>query len=128
MKTNRPKTILLVDDEPNIIELYGALLAKAGFTIISATNGPDAIKLAAARRPDLILLDFSMPGMNGAEVVAKLKANPETKDIAVVFISAVGDPNFTDADVQAAQNLGSTDFIRKGMTNEEFVAKVKTYL
>ncbi len=120
--------ILLIDDEQDILDLYGATLKNAGFETITATNGPDGLKLAKEKKPGLILLDFKMPEMDGVEVLERLRKDPDTKDLRVVFVSAFGDPIISKTDSIVAQELTGVDFMRKGLGLEEFVTKVKSYL
>ena len=83
------KTILLVDDEPDILQVLKSGLKVLGFTVITAANGNDAIISAMEQRPDLIVLDILMPGMDGGEVARKLQEIPETKNIPVIFLTGM---------------------------------------
>jgi CheY-like chemotaxis protein len=83
--------ILVVDDEPSILKLVTATLEPRGYEIITAGSGIDALVYAKSKKPDLILLDIMMPHMDGNEVRKRLHADPETKDIPIVHLSAVGD-------------------------------------
>ena len=86
-----PKTILVVDDEPSILRLIRATLEPKGYEVLTADNGMEAISLAKLKKPDLILLDIMMPGMDGNEVRHRLAKDDATKDIPVAHLSAVGD-------------------------------------
>lgn len=79
-------------------------------------------------KPDLILLDLKMPVMDGIETLTRLKENPETKDIRVVFLTAFSDPVFVGIDQKLAKDAGAIDFIKKGIDLNEVVEKVKGYL
>ena len=79
--------ILIVDDEQDALSILEKELAGRGYSVISADNGHDAINLAKSEYPDLIILDLWMPGMDGAEVDAKLKGDLKTRDIPVIFLS-----------------------------------------
>jgi CheY-like chemotaxis protein len=83
--------ILVVDDEPSILRLVTATLEPRGYEIITAESGIDALVYAKSKKPDLILLDIMMPHMDGNEVRKRLAADPQTKDIPVIHLSAVGD-------------------------------------
>lgn len=83
--------ILVVDDEPSILKLVTATLEARGHEIITADCGIDAIVYAKSKKPDLILLDIMMPNMDGNEVRKRLHADPATKEIPIVHLSAVGD-------------------------------------
>jgi CheY-like chemotaxis protein len=93
-----------------------------------ASSGPEGLKLIQEKRPDLILLDVKMPEMDGIDVFDKIKNNPDTKDIKIVFLSAFGDPNIIDLDINAAKEIGAIDFIRKGISLNELVTKIKQYI
>ena len=83
------KNILIVDDEPDILQVLSCGLAALGLSVTSINNGRDAIKLAIEKQPDLIILDVLMPGMDGGEVARELKNHPETKDIPVLFLTGM---------------------------------------
>ena len=83
------KTILLVDDEPDILQVLKGGLKVLGFTVTTAANGNDAIIAAIEQRPDLIVLDVLMPDMDGGEVARKLQEIPETKNIPVIFLTGM---------------------------------------
>ncbi len=120
--------ILLVDDEEDIISIYKTKLEKAGFEIITATEGVQALQLAIKRHPDLILMDMKMPIMDGITAQLKLKENPATKDVRVVFLTAFSDPAHPEAYGQETREIGAIDFIRKGIGLDELVTKVRGYL
>ncbi|MBF0097240.1 MAG: response regulator [Magnetococcales bacterium] len=115
-------TILLVDDEDANLELLNGLL-KDDYTLLSAKNGPKAISLAG-QKPDLILLDIMMPGMDGYEVCRRLKAKEQTRDIPIIFIASKRE--MTD-EIDGLQ-LGASDYIAKPLTPLEVKARVKAYL
>ena len=83
------KKILIVDDENDVLILLKKGLTVKGYFVITATNGEDAIVLARSKHPDLIILDVLMPGMDGPEVDAKLKEDPKTKDIPIMFLTGL---------------------------------------
>jgi len=122
------KKILVVDDEQDMLDLYGAVLKSADFDVTTALNGPEGIKQAKALHPDLVLLDFKMPDMDGIEVLGKLKEDPATKDVRIVFFSAFGDRSVNLIDEQAAKEIGALAFIQKGIGNDELVQKIKQIL
>lgn len=121
--------ILLVDDEPDIISLYSAVLQREGHDVITAENGAEGVVMAKERHPDLILLDLKMPVMDGVETLAKLKEDPTTKDIKVVFLTAFGDPKHEiDIDAKYAKEVGAVDFLKKGMQLGEFLQELKKHI
>ena len=81
--------ILVVDDEPAIREIAGELLTNAGFEVLTAQDGEQAINLIKEKRPDLIVLDIKMPGMSGFQVVREIKKDPRLKDIPILIMSEV---------------------------------------
>ena len=83
------KTILIVDDEADVLLLLEKGLTNQGYSVISASNGEDAVIAAWSHQPDLIILDVLMPGMDGPEVDIKLKEDPKTKDIPVIFLTSL---------------------------------------
>ena len=83
------KTILVVDDEQDVLSVLRAGLASKGYSIITAIDGEHALTLAGSKQPDLIILDIMMPGMDGGEVDRRLKDNAKTKDIPVIFLTSL---------------------------------------
>src|SRR5688572_1343650 len=81
--------VLVVDDDPDLRSLANMQLGD-GFDVIQAASGEEALALAASETPDVILLDIMMPGMDGSQVLTELANNPDTKDIPVIFLSALG--------------------------------------
>ncbi len=84
-----PKKILVVDDEPDILKVLVARLKEHGFETVTAANGEEALLQAAAHKPNLIILDIMMPVMDGTEAAQRLKENPRTRDIPIIFLSAL---------------------------------------
>jgi len=119
-----PGRILVVDDQPANIQIVGAVLGKLGHEIIPASDGPTALKRVALRRPDLILLDLLMPGMGGCDVCQQLKANADSRDIPVIFLSAADDKDF----IVRALDSGGVDYIPKPFNQAELVSRVRTQL
>ena len=116
-------TLLVVDDQPaNVQALYHAL--KADHHILMATRGAEALQLCHSRRPDLVLLDVVMPGMDGFEVCRQLKADAATRDIPIIFVTAQGEPQQQTLGLE----LGAVDFIVKPVNAAVVQARVKTHL
>jgi two-component system sensor histidine kinase/response regulator len=116
--------ILVVDDQPANVQILGSILGNLGHEIIPASDGVTALKRLAMRPPDLILLDLLMPGMDGVEVCRRIKANPDWKDVAVIFLSAADDKDL----IVRALNAGGVDFITKPFDHSELVSRVRTQL
>ena len=116
--------ILLVDDNPTNLQVLYQTLAGRGYRLLAARSGKDAIAIAQRLAPDLILLDVMMPGMDGFETCALLKADPRTRDSAIVFLSAL---TAADDKVRGLE-LGAVDFVNKPFQAEEVLARVRTHL
>ena len=126
--TDQPPLVLLADDEPDILLLYKTKLERAGFRVVTAINGAEAVEIAGAQHPDLILMDVKMPVLDGVAAHDKLKENPATKDLKVVFLTAFSDYSRSEVDEIFAKETGALDFIKKGINLDELVTKVKGYL
>lgn len=117
------KKILLVDDEPNNLQLLRQIL-RASYQLIFAHNGQSALAAVAAHHPDLILLDVMMPDLDGYEVCRRLKADPLTHDIPVIFVTAMGDVD----DEAAGFDVGAVDYIHKPVSPAIVIRRVQTHL
>ena len=117
-------TILVVDDSPVNIQVLVRTLEATGHRILVATNGKSAIEIARRAHPDLILLDVMMPELDGFSVCRQIKADPATQDIAVIFLSALGEVG----DKVAGLQLGAVDYITKPIQAEEVLARVSNHL
>ncbi|HUD20607.1 MAG TPA: response regulator [Candidatus Saccharimonadales bacterium] len=117
------KTILLVEDEPLLLDLYKEAFEESGFELEVAENGQEALK-KAGDVPDLILLDILLPGINGFEILKRLKARADTRDIPVIVLTNLGSEQ-TDKDRQLALSLGAVDYLVKSYhTPDELVSIV----
>ncbi|MFP4428396.1 MAG: response regulator, partial [Desulfovermiculus sp.] len=120
----KPWTIMIVDDEAVNRKVLQAFLQQAGFEVLVAEDGVQARETAHNRLPDLILLDIMMPGESGFETCTRLKAEPRTADIPIIFLSALDD---VQSKIQGFQ-AGSVDYVAKPFYKEEILARVKTHL
>lgn len=116
--------ILLVDDEERNIKLLQAVLHAEGYTTVSATNGRDALDIALSSLPDLILLDIMMPGMDGFETVAALKANLTTQHIPVIMLTALDDRSSKLRALEA----GAEEFLSKPIDRADLIVRVRNLL
>ncbi len=116
--------ILAVDDTPNNLKLLQMVLEQAGYKVRLATSGPMALTSVQAKSPDLILLDMNMPEMDGKEVCRRLKADPATKDIPIMFLTVAQE---TGEKVQAFE-VGAVDYLTKPFSPPEMLARVNTHL
>ncbi|HEY5909522.1 MAG TPA: sigma 54-interacting transcriptional regulator [Verrucomicrobiae bacterium] len=124
MAPSASEEILVVDDTPANLRLLSDLLTQHGYRVRPATDGALALKSVAAKIPDLILLDVSMPGMDGYEVCRRLKADEKSSRVPVIFISAFGDTRQKVSGFEA----GGLDYITKPFEAEEVLARVRTHL
>lgn len=120
MPLKNKKTILLVEDEKEICDIYGTKLRKAGYTVITADSGTKGVKLALRKKPDLIFLDLILPIKEGFIVLEELKKNPKTKSIPIVILSNLDQ----DYEVKMAKNLGATEHLVKVETTPNDVVKI----
>lgn len=120
----RAARILVVDDQPANIQILGAVLGAQGHEIIPAADGVTALKRTAVRPPDLILLDLLMPVMDGFEVCRQLKADPNSRDIPIIFLSAADDKEL----IVRALDAGGVDYITKPFSHAELLCRVRTQL
>ncbi|MGD1859183.1 MAG: ATP-binding protein [Leptolyngbyaceae cyanobacterium] len=116
--------ILAIDDTPENLQLLSQLLTKRQYKVRSVTKGTTALRAAQAAAPDLILLDINMPGMSGYEVCEHLKQDERTREIPVIFISALGET----LDKVRAFQVGGVDFVTKPFQVEEVLARIETHL
>ncbi len=120
-----PSTILVVDDNPQNRELLEAYMEELdGITTIGAANGEEALSKVASDKPDLILLDIMMPRMSGFEVCEKLKADPATKDIPIIMVTALQETG----DIERGVEAGTNDFITKPVNRLDLLTRVKSLL
>ncbi len=116
------RKVLIVDDEADLRDALHTAFTTAGYTPLLATNGEEALATALAEKPDIILLDISMPKMNGHETLAKLRRDPWGKDVPVVFLT-----NFDDAtNITQSVAAHSDDYIIKSSTSLEEIVKRTT--
>lgn len=115
------KKILAVDDEKHIVRLVQVNLERAGYQVVTAYDGVDALKKVSDEKPDLIVLDVMMPQMDGFEVLKNLKANPDTRDIPVIMLTAKAQ----DADVFRGWQSGVDCYLTKPFNPLELLSFVK---
>jgi two-component system alkaline phosphatase synthesis response regulator PhoP len=123
-ETMAKQKILAVDDEEDILELLRFNLTKEGFAVVCAASGEDALKFARAEKPDLILLDLLLPGIDGLEVAGRLKNDPSTKEIPVIMVTAKGE----EADIVTGLEVGAEDYITKPFSRKVLIARVRAVL
>lgn len=124
MESKKKPLILIVDDTTKNIQVLGNMLYSKGYNISVATSGKEALESVKAKTPDLILLDIQMPEMDGFEVCKNLKSNPSTKEIPVIFLTAVTDPE----KIVHGFELGAVDYITKPLNPAELFMRVATHI
>lgn len=122
--TAKQELILIVDDNPTNIQVLSDLLKEYGFKVLVAKDGESCLQRLEKIRPDLILLDVLMPGIDGFETCRRLKASPATKEIPVIFMTALADP----VDKLTGLTIGAVDYITKPLQHEEAIARVNIHL
>jgi two-component system phosphate regulon response regulator PhoB len=118
------RTILAIEDEEDILELISFNLNKDGFQVRGAGTGEEALRLARAAPPDLILLDLMLPGIDGLDVCRILKRDISTRDIPIVMVTAKGE----ETDIVAGLELGADDYINKPFSPKVLLARVRAVL
>ncbi len=125
MPNEKKKIVLIAEDDTMISTMYKTKLEASGFEVIQAVNGGDALKIAQAEKPDILLLDIIMPQLDGFSVMEELGKNDKTKKIPVIFLTNLG----TEEDIDKGKKLGAVDYIVKAnLTPTEVVEKVKKYI
>ena len=117
-------TILIVDDNPQNVELLQAFLESLPVKIVSAVDGLDALRKVEEHNPDLILLDIMMPQMSGFQVCRKLKGDAKTRDIQILMVTALNELG----DIEQANECGTDDFVSKPVNKLELLTRVKSLL
>jgi len=117
-------TVLIVDDNPQNVELLAAFLESLPVKIVTASDGIEALRKVAEHNPDLILLDVMMPHMSGFQVCERVKADPKTRDIQVLMVTALNELG----DIERATECGTDDFVSKPVNKFELHTRVKSLL
>jgi len=116
-------TVLVVDDEPTIVEIVARYIERAGYETYEAADGPEALRLAELHRPDLVVLDVMLPGLDGIEVMRRLQERPG-KRVAVILLTARGEEN----DRLVGLRHGADDYVVKPFSPAELVARVEAVM
>jgi two-component system phosphate regulon response regulator PhoB len=118
------ETILVVEDDENIQQLVGYNLAKAGFHVVYADNGEQALSQIKREKPELIVLDLMLPGLSGFEVCKLVRKDPKTKSLPIVMLTAKSEEN----DMAAGLDLGADDYITKPFSPKILISRIKAAL
>src|SRR4051812_13118885 len=122
--TNRPPRILIADDHSQGVELLDAYLADTGFEVETAYDGEETLSKVRDWQPDLVLLDIMMPKISGFEVCKRLEADPATRGVAVLMITALDQPS----DVERAVDAGTDDFLTKPINQTDLLHRIRALL
>src|SRR4051794_23398387 len=118
------KTILVVDDEPGIVTVVRDYLDRAGFRVLTAGDGPAALRLARAERPNLLVLDLMLPGLDGLDITRALRQDPRTHRLPIIMLTA----RVEESDRLVGLELGADDYVTKPFSPRELVARVRAVL
>ncbi len=118
------KSVLLIDDEPDLVRLLDYNLTQAGYAVLSARDGASGLDLAARHAPDVVVVDVMMPGLDGWEVVKRLRAAPATARVSIMMLTAKAE----EADRVLGLELGADDYLTKPFSVRELVARVRALL
>ncbi|ODS36420.1 MAG: hypothetical protein A7316_02670 [Candidatus Altiarchaeales archaeon WOR_SM1_86-2] len=114
--------IMIVDDEPDVVELLKEILEAEGYTVIGAESGYECLEKLEKEPVDLILMDFFMPGIDGRMVIEKIRKNPSLKDINIVFLTAAA---FKKRGMEILSELDILDYITKPIDVSDFTSRIK---
>ncbi len=117
----RKKKALIVEDHPNLLDALARQLKRLGFAVITASNGVDGVEKASGEKPDLILMDIIMPGMDGREATRRIRFNQETKDIPILAITCL----FRESELRGCIEAGCGDYLIKPFTFQELQEKIQ---
>jgi DNA-binding response OmpR family regulator len=124
MATNGTPLVLVADDDPDILTLVGFRLERAGYEVLPARDGEEALALALERQPDLAILDVMMPKLDGYEVTQRLRDDPATSAMPVILLTA----RVQEADITRGFEAGADDYIKKPFSPQELRARVQAIL
>ena len=116
--------IVIVEDHPDLLEILSLQLETLGFSVISANNGMEGVEKAITNKPDLILMDIRMPGMDGREATRRIRSYPETKDIPILAATVL----FSESDMRSCIEAGCTDYIIKPFSHQELREKIMDFI
>jgi DNA-binding response OmpR family regulator len=118
------RKIIIIEDEPDILEVLSYNLRREGFEIMSATDGNQGLALVKRELPDLVLLDLMLPGMDGVELCTNIKKHPQTQHTLLIMVTAKGE----ESDIVLGLGVGADDYVTKPFSPKELVARVKAVL
>jgi two-component system phosphate regulon response regulator PhoB len=116
--------VLAIEDEPDILTVLEYNLVREGFTVVTASNGEDGVRAAGRERPDIVLLDLLLPGLDGIEVFRQLKQDAATRDIPIIMLTAKGE----ESDIVLGLGMGADDYVTKPFSPKELMARIRAVL
>jgi DNA-binding response OmpR family regulator len=116
------KRVLVIEDEPNIIEAINFILSRDGWSVDTHSNGHDAVDVVLAKAPNLVILDVMLPGRSGFDILKDLRAHPQTAQLPVLMLTARGQ----NKDRDMAQRLGASRFMTKPFSNAEVLEALRS--
>jgi two-component system phosphate regulon response regulator PhoB len=119
------KKIMIVDDEENVRQLIEAVLQEEGYDVVTAADGKECLAKLKKIKPDLILLDMMMPGMSGREVCEKIRTDPKTKNLKIIFVTVA---RFSELGKTTLSKLKVSDYISKPFDNDDLIKRAKKAL
>ena len=118
------KKILIVEDDPSLLKLQSIVLFNGGYEVEATMSGDTAVQLVSEKTPDLVLLDVQLPGINGFQVCQRIRENPKTKDIPIVFLTAKN----SDEDIRYGKEIGGNDYITKPYNSRSVMSTIHKLL
>jgi DNA-binding response OmpR family regulator len=118
------RSIVVAEDDTDILELVAGLLEEEGYEIVRAGDGEEALELISARRPDLAVLDVRMPKVDGFEVSRRIQASEETRDLPVILLTALA----REQDVARGFDAGAVDYVKKPFSPHDLLERIRTIL
>jgi two-component system alkaline phosphatase synthesis response regulator PhoP len=118
------ETILVIEDDLDIVEIIQYNFEREGYLVITASNGEKGLDLAKSRRPALVILDLMLPGLDGIEVCKRLRGGPETRSIPIVMLTAKGE----ESDIVLGLGVGADDYVTKPFSPKELLARITAVL
>lgn len=115
------KRVLLIEDEPNIIEAISFILSRDGWAVDTHSNGHDAVDVVRAKTPDLVILDVMLPGKSGYDILSELREDAATRDLPVLMLTARGQTK----DRELAERIGASRFMTKPFSNAEVLEALR---
>ncbi len=116
--------VLAIEDEPDILTVLEYNLSREGFAVVTASNGEDGVRAASREKPDIVLLDLLLPGLDGIEVCRKLKQDAATRNIPIIMLTAKGE----ESDVVLGLGMGADDYVTKPFSPKELMARIRAVL